>query len=88
MFIPSSSNISRPSTAYPCFDDPGSSDFVSKQVAVHFDAAFVANIAFLEQYRSGGAPTSPSCLITENRDAEVFLATVVVLMAELPLHGP
>lgn len=40
--------------AYQCFDDPESSDFVSKPVAAHFDAAFVANIASVEQYRSWG----------------------------------
>jgi spore maturation protein CgeB len=39
---------------YMCFDDPESSDFVSKPVANRFDACFVANIASLEQYRSWG----------------------------------
>ena len=40
--------------AYQCFDDPESSNFVSKPVAKYFDAAFVANIASVEQYRSWG----------------------------------
>jgi spore maturation protein CgeB len=39
---------------YMCFDDPESSDVLSKPVAKHFDACFVANIASLDQYRSWG----------------------------------
>lgn len=39
---------------YMCFDDPESSDFVSRPVAKYFDACFVANIASLEQYRAWG----------------------------------
>ncbi|MCH7708052.1 MAG: glycosyltransferase family 1 protein [Myxococcales bacterium] len=39
---------------YMCFDDPESSDYISKPVAKHFDACFVANIASLDQYRSWG----------------------------------
>lgn len=40
--------------AYMCFDDPESSEFVSRPVAKYFDASFVANIASLEQYRAWG----------------------------------
>jgi len=40
--------------AYMCFDDPESSEFVSQPVAKFFDAAFVANIASLDQYRAWG----------------------------------
>jgi len=40
--------------AYMCFDDPESSDILSKPVAKHFDACFVANIASVDQYRSWG----------------------------------
>jgi spore maturation protein CgeB len=40
--------------AYMCFDDPESSDNLSKPVAKHFDACFVANIASVDQYRSWG----------------------------------
>ncbi|MFT5444258.1 MAG: spore maturation protein CgeB [Myxococcota bacterium] len=40
--------------AYMCFDDPESSELISKPVAKYFDASFVANIASLEQYRAWG----------------------------------
>jgi hypothetical protein len=40
--------------AYMCFDDPESSDVLSKPVAKHFDVCFVANIASVDQYRSWG----------------------------------
>ena len=39
---------------YMCFDDPESSAVISKPVAKHFDACFVANIASVDQYRSWG----------------------------------
>jgi len=40
--------------AYMCFDDPESSDSLSKPVAKYFDACFVGNIASLNQYYSWG----------------------------------
>lgn len=40
--------------AYMCFDDPESSEELSKPVARFFDAAFVGNIASLEQYKAWG----------------------------------
>ncbi len=40
--------------AYMCFDDPESSQLVSRPVAKFFDACFVANIAALDQYRGWG----------------------------------
>lgn len=38
--------------AYTCFDDPESSEDLSRPVAKYFDACFVGNIAALNQYRS------------------------------------
>ncbi len=40
--------------AYMCFDDPESSDNLSKPVAKYFDACFVGNIASINQYYSWG----------------------------------
>jgi spore maturation protein CgeB len=40
--------------AYMCFDDPESSEVLSKPVAKYFDASFVVNIASVDQYRSWG----------------------------------
>ena len=40
--------------AYMCFDDPESSESLSKPVAKHFDACFVGNIASVDQYGSWG----------------------------------
>ena len=39
---------------YQCFDDPESSETLSKPVAKYFDACFVGNIASLQQYISWG----------------------------------